>query len=71
VEDLKNPVGNIRTIGIEELKNALLQKQRENRCKDCWYGCRGEVECFYTWNGVKNTLARIISRDGHRNGSDF
>ena len=71
VEDLKNPVGNIRTIGIEELKNALLQKQRENRCKDCWYGCRGEVECFYTWNGVKNTLARIISKDGHRNGSDF
>jgi radical SAM protein with 4Fe4S-binding SPASM domain len=71
VEDLKNPVGNIRTIGIDELKNALLQKQRENRCKDCWYGCRGEVECFYTWNGVKNTLARIISRDGHRDGSDF
>lgn len=71
VEDLKNPVGNIRTIGIDELKNALLQKQRENRCKDCWYGCRGEVECFYTWNGVKNTLARIISRNGHRDGSDF
>ncbi|MCK4403899.1 MAG: radical SAM protein [candidate division Zixibacteria bacterium] len=71
VEDLKNPVGNIRTIGIEELKNALLRKQRENRCKDCWYGCRGEVECFYTWNGAKNTLARILSGNGHRNGSDF
>ena len=71
VEDLKNPVGNIRSIGIEELKNALLQKQRENRCKACWYGCRGEMECFYTWNGIKNTLGRIISRDGHRNGSDF
>ena len=70
VEDMENPVGNIKTIGIEELRNALLQKQRENRCKDCWYGCRGEVECFYTWNGIKNTLARIISKDGHGNG-DF
>ncbi len=71
VEDMQNPVGNVKTIGIDELKNALLQKQRENRCKACWYGCRGEVECFYTWNGVKNTLARIISKNGHGNGSDF
>jgi radical SAM protein with 4Fe4S-binding SPASM domain len=70
VEDLDNPVGNIKTIGIKELRNALLQKQIENRCKACWYGCRGEVECFYTLNGVKNTLARIISGDGNGNGSD-
>jgi radical SAM protein with 4Fe4S-binding SPASM domain len=70
VEDMQNPVGNVRTIGIKELKNALLQKQRENRCKACWYGCRGEVECFYTWNGVKNALARIISPNGYRNGSE-
>lgn len=71
VEDLQNPVGNIRTIGIRELRNALFQKQRENKCKACWYGCRGEVECFYTRNGVKNALARIVSPNGHRNGSDI
>jgi len=71
VEDMQNPVGNIKTIGIDELKNALFQKQRENKCKACWYGCRGEVECFYTWNGIRNTLARIISKNGHRNGSEF
>lgn len=71
VEDLRNPVGNIKTIEIDDLKNALLQKQRKNRCKACWYGCRGEVECFYTWKGIKNTLSRIISIDGHRNGFDF
>lgn len=71
VEDMQNPVGNIRTIGIDELKNALLRKQRENRCKACWYGCRGEVECFYTWNGVKNTLGRIISGNGSGNGTEL
>jgi radical SAM protein with 4Fe4S-binding SPASM domain len=69
VEDMDNPVGNIKTMGIKELRNALLQKQIENRCKACWYGCRGEVECFYTWNGVKNTLVRIVSKDGNGNGS--
>jgi radical SAM protein with 4Fe4S-binding SPASM domain len=68
VEDMENPVGNVRTIGIKELRNALLQKQIENQCKACWYGCRGEVECFYTWNGVKNTLSRIVSGDGNGNG---
>ena len=71
VEDMENPVGNVKTIGIKELRNALLQKQMENRCKACWYGCRGEVECFYTWNGIKNTLARIITKDGHPDGSEF
>ena len=69
VEDMENPVGNVKTIGIEQLKNTLLQKQIENRCKACWYGCRGEVESFYTWNGVKNTLARIVSPNGRKNGS--
>jgi radical SAM protein with 4Fe4S-binding SPASM domain len=71
VEDMDNPVGNIRTIGIGELRNALLRKQMENRCRACWYGCRGEVECFYTWNGIKSTLARIISGDGNGNGSEL
>jgi MoaA/NifB/PqqE/SkfB family radical SAM enzyme len=69
VEDMQNPVGNVRTIGIDELKKALLRKQRENMCKACWYGCRGEVEGFYTWNGVKNTLTRIISGNGDGNGT--
>jgi radical SAM protein with 4Fe4S-binding SPASM domain len=71
VEDMQNPVGNLRTVGIDQLKKALLRKQRENRCKACWYGCRGEVECFYTYNGVKNTLARIISGNGGGNGIEF
>ncbi|UCB53539.1 MAG: radical SAM protein [Candidatus Zixiibacteriota bacterium] len=71
VEDMRNPVGNVRTIGIDQLQKALLRKQRENRCKACWYGCRGEVECCYTWNGVKNTLARIISGTGGGNGTEL
>ena len=69
VEDMQNPVGNIRTIGIDQIKKALLQKQRENRCKACWYGCRGEVECFYTCSGVKNTLTRVVSGNGGGNGT--
>jgi len=67
VEDMDNPVGNIKTIQVKELRNALFGKQRENRCNACWYGCRGEVECFYSWNGIKNTLARIISKNGYKN----
>jgi MoaA/NifB/PqqE/SkfB family radical SAM enzyme len=71
VEDMENPVGNIKTMGIDQLKNALLQEQISNRCQACWYGCRGEVESFYTWNGIKNTLTRIVSKDGNGNGSEL
>ncbi|MGB8658047.1 MAG: radical SAM protein [Candidatus Zixiibacteriota bacterium] len=71
VEDLKNPVGNIKTSGVEELKSALLQKQLQNRCQACWYGCRGEVESLYTWRGIQNTFLRIVSPTGHTNGSGF
>ncbi len=66
VEDLKNPIGNIRTVEIEEMKNKLLRKHEENKCKCCWYGCRGEVECFYTRDGMKSSLGRVL---GYR-GSD-
>jgi MoaA/NifB/PqqE/SkfB family radical SAM enzyme len=59
VEDLKNPIGNIKTMETEEIKRRLLRKQEENECRCCWYGCRGEVECFYTWYGMKSSLGRI------------
>lgn len=59
VEDLKNPIGNIKTIEPEEMRSKLLRKQMENNCACCWYGCRGEVECFYTWKGLKNSMGRI------------
>jgi len=61
VEDLKNPIGNIGTVEINEMKSKLLKKQEENECKCCWYGCRGEVECFYTWNGIRSSLGRIFA----------
>lgn len=71
VEDLESPVGNIRTIGIKELRNALLHRQIENKCKACWYGCRGEVECFYSWNGIRNALGRIKPGQGNGNESQL
>jgi MoaA/NifB/PqqE/SkfB family radical SAM enzyme len=64
VEDLKNPIGNIRTIEIQEMKSKLLRRQEQNKCKCCWYGCRGEVECFYAWNGMKSSLGRIFAHKG-------
>ena len=64
VEDLKNPIGNIKTMEIQEVRSKLLKKQRENGCKCCWYGCRGEVECFYTWDGMKSSLGRILAHRG-------
>ncbi|MFQ6031740.1 MAG: radical SAM protein [Candidatus Zixiibacteriota bacterium] len=64
VEDLKNPIGNIKTIETEEMKTRLLREQAENNCRCCWYGCRGEVECFYTKNGLKSSLGRILAHRG-------
>jgi MoaA/NifB/PqqE/SkfB family radical SAM enzyme len=61
VEDLKNPIGNIKTMEMQKMRTELLRKQEENKCSCCWYGCRGEVECFYTWNGLKGSLGRILA----------
>jgi MoaA/NifB/PqqE/SkfB family radical SAM enzyme len=68
VEDMDNPVGNIKGIEIDQLKNALFQRQNENKCKACWYGCRGEVESFYTLNGIWNCFSRMITGNGNGNG---
>jgi MoaA/NifB/PqqE/SkfB family radical SAM enzyme len=69
VEDMDNPVGNIRGIEMNQLKKALFRRQIENQCKACWYGCRGEVESFYSINGLCNSLYRIVAGNGNGNGS--
>jgi MoaA/NifB/PqqE/SkfB family radical SAM enzyme len=69
VEDLKKPIGNIKTIEIEETESRLLKKQRENKCSCCWYGCRGEIECFYTWDGMRSSLGRILAYKGEKDES--
>jgi MoaA/NifB/PqqE/SkfB family radical SAM enzyme len=68
VEDMDNPVGNIKGIEIDQLKKALFRRQIENQCKACWYGCRGEVESFYSINGLCNSLYRIVTGNGNGNG---
>lgn len=57
IDTLDEPVGNIITDDIFDIKQKLLEKQRENRCGNCWTSCRGSIETLmYGRNRVSNLL---------------
>ncbi|MFI5379299.1 MAG: radical SAM/SPASM domain-containing protein [Tepidisphaerales bacterium] len=43
-EMLDQPVGNILTDDIDEIRGRLWQRQREQKCAQCWTSCRGFAE---------------------------
>lgn len=56
IDTLDQPVGNIITGDLEDIKQGLLGKYRDNKCAQCWTSCRGSIESlmygknrFYNW----------------------
>ncbi len=47
VERRNSPVGNLYRDDIRHVERRLRIAARGNDCRDCWYNCRGEVECLY------------------------
>ena len=64
VEDLDHPLGNILTDPARELAARLTRAWRENRCRACWYNCRGEIEALYTPRGFLNAMPVVLSTWG-------
>jgi len=46
-EALDEPVGNILTEDIMELRNRLWRVQEEKECAQCWTSCRGFAESMF------------------------
>ena len=61
VEDMDNPIGNILTSSVEEIKTGLQKAHEENTCKACWYNCRGEVEVMYSPRGLLTSISKVLN----------
>ena len=44
IDRLEDPVGNILTDDIFDLERRLVERFRDNQCRDCWTSCRGSIE---------------------------
>ena len=61
VEDRANPVGSVVDTPMPDLVRRLRGRWLENRCRDCWYNCRGEVETLYTPRGLLAALPMLFA----------
>jgi MoaA/NifB/PqqE/SkfB family radical SAM enzyme len=62
VEDRSHPVGSVVETPMPDLVRRLRQAHRENRCRACWYNCRGEVEALYTARGLAASLPILLAK---------
>jgi len=62
VEDRANPVGSIADTPMPALLARLRGRWRANRCRACWYNCRGEVEALYTPRGLLASLPMLFAK---------
>ncbi len=61
VEDRDRPVGSILDTPAPVLVRRLRERWRTNRCRACWYNCRGEVEALYTLRGLASALPILLA----------
>ncbi len=61
VEDRGRPVGSILETPMPTLLERLRRRWRQNRCRACWYNCRGEVEALYRPEGLVPALPMLFS----------
>ena len=60
VERKHKPVANLYRDGIRTIRDRLRAAAGGNRCTDCWYNCRGEVESLYDPLGVLRALPTLL-----------
>ena len=61
VEDRGRPVGSVVETPMPVLLKRLADRWRANRCRACWYNCRGEVEALYTPAGLASALPMLLA----------
>lgn len=60
VEEKDRPVANLFRDSAGLIRRRLAEASRGNRCTDCWYNCRGEVECLYRPDALAASLPTIL-----------
>ena len=69
VEDRNRPVGSIVETPMPVLVKRLRERWRANRCRACWYNCRGEVEALYPLTGALRALPILLVDAAARNAA--
>lgn len=65
IDSLDDPVGNIITDDIMDIKRGLMEKFQTSSCGKCWTSCRGSIETLmYGRNRLRNLLAsyRVVKK---------
>jgi MoaA/NifB/PqqE/SkfB family radical SAM enzyme len=60
VEAKDRPVANLHTDDIRTIRRRLHAAAEGNTCTDCWYNCRGEVECLYSLGPLITSLPTLL-----------
>ena len=70
VEHKSAPVANIYRNNPQTIVSRLSQAASGNRCTDCWYNCRGEVENLYDLKGLVKSLPTLFKTGASVKGDD-
>lgn len=60
VERRPRPVANLYRDSAAVIDKRLRAGSRDNRCRDCWYNCRGEVESLYAPGPLLHSLPTLL-----------
>ncbi len=64
VENMAHPVANLYRDHFRVIHDRLEAAARRNRCTDCWYNCRGEMECLYKPTALIQSLPTLFRDQG-------
>ena len=64
VEQRSDPVANLYRDDMATIARCLREGARGNRCQQCWYNCRGEVESLYHPIGLIQSLPTLLFDHG-------
>lgn len=60
VEEKDRPVANLHRDDVRTIRRRLVEGAAGNRCTDCWYNCRGEIECLYRPQPLLESLPTLL-----------
>jgi MoaA/NifB/PqqE/SkfB family radical SAM enzyme len=64
-ETLDEPVGNLLTDDVLEIRDRLLEKVRTSTCAECWTSCRGFAESMYKAPRLRQYREFLVSVKPH------
>jgi MoaA/NifB/PqqE/SkfB family radical SAM enzyme len=69
VERRRQPVANLYEHSARRIVEALRVAGERNECRDCWYNCRGEMECLYRPASLLKSLPLVLFDRGRPSGN--